>query len=433
MNATHDYRGQVLRGNSFTNEELSDANFAGATLVDVNFDGANLTGSDFSMAHVEKSSFRGANLSGARMTGTKFSPATSFEGAILENSILSGIDAQYANFDKSDLTHTFLLAGDIRHSSFRNAVLDQANLECADFSFGILSGASFIDARFVDASLRNSDLSGANFGGVDLRKSFIGDSIWRDANLQQANLSSLIFGQADIEGCFIQDAVLEDCDMSLCVGNPSGEPLIPVSEAPVAPVTPVETYRPVIGLVPVARPAKQVAEPAEVDQAPDLTTQAPNISSGQPTTESKPATTFAVALEDVVRSLISEAKTFKLRTNHPEAIISPYVQGKLESDGSFSFEASSNKYLNPPLPAESSQELEDLGWSTPIPPELPNFYFKLDSHADKAEISQVVTNTLLYIFHGGNDIQVEYIRAVKKYDDALDTPLDLAIYQMENF
>ena len=427
---THDYRGQVLRSTKFVGSELAGANFAGATLVDVSFDGADLTGSDFSMAHVEKSSFRGANLSGARMTGTKFSPATSFEGANLENTILSGIDAQYANFDEANLTHTFLLAGDVRHSSFRNAVLDQANLECADFSFGILSGASFIDARFVDASLRNADLSGSNFGGVDLRKSFIGDSIWRGANLQQANLSSLIFGQADIEGCFVQDAILEGCDLSQCLGEPSGEPFIPISEAPVAPIIPVDTYRPVTGLVPVARSVKPTTESqSSVETKPEtpkesLQTQYANETSDTPAT-------FAEALGRVIQALVSEAKTFKLRTNHSGAIISPYVQGKLESDGSFSFEASSNKYVNPPMPEESAIELAQLGWSTPIPPELPNFYFKRDSKADKSEIAKVITKTLLDIFHGENTIEVEYKRSVKKYDDALDTPLDIAIQELE--
>lgn len=429
---THDYRGQVLRSKKFVDSDLAGANFAGATLVDVNFDGANLTGSDFSMAHVEKSSFRGANLSGARMTGTKFSPATSFEGANLENTILSGIDAQYANFDEADLTHTFLLAGDIRHSSFRNAVLDQANLECADFSFGILAGASFVDARFVDASLRNTDLSGSNLGGVDLRKSFIGDSIWRGANLQQANLSSLIFGQADIEGCFVQDAILEGCDLSLCVGEPSGEPFIPISEAPVAPIVPLETYRPVTGLVPVARPAKQSSVLQDVVEIkPEVPQELVQVSTTNETIQAP--TTFAEALGIVIQALVSEAKTFKLRTNHPGAIVSPYVQGKLESDGSFSFEASSNKYLNPPLTEESSTELAELGWSTPIPPELPNFYFKRDSKSDTSEIAQVITKTLLYIFHGGKDIDVEYKRAVKKYDDALDTPLDTALNIMGTF
>lgn len=429
MKKTNDYRGQVLRSIKFDDLDLEGANFAGATLVDVNFDGANLASSDFSMAHVEKSSFRSANLSGARMTGTKFSPATSFEGANLENSILSGIDAQYANFDEANLTHTFLLAGDIRHSSFRNAVLDQANLECADFSFGILSGASFVDARFVDASLRNADLSNTNFGGVDLRKSFISDCIWRGANLQQADLSSLFFGQADIEGCFVQDANLEDCDLSLCIGQPSGEPFMPVVSSPVAPVDP---YIPVAGLVPVARPAVSNLETTNTRETVVASASKPMVMSPATPPTQEP-TTFGEALQSVIAALVGEAKTFKLRTNHPGAAVSPYIQGKLESDGSFSFEASSNKYVNPPMPEESNLALIEIGWSSPILPELPNFYIKRGRQANVLEIAELVEGTLREIFSSGNEIQVEFTRAVKKYDDELDTVLDIAVATMSNF
>ncbi len=126
-----DHSGQDRTGASFIKKQLQKANFEEAVLVDADFSEAEAPGANFQGADLTRTEFRRADLTGA-----------DFRGAML------------------------------KETRFFQTILNEANLEKADFSSITLSGAKFKKANLRKlkgiASVAYVDFSGADLRGANL-------------------------------------------------------------------------------------------------------------------------------------------------------------------------------------------------------------------------------------------------------------------------
>lgn len=190
---------------------------------------ANLNGIDLSGVDLSGAVLRGAILDNARLHGAKLTHADLVD-ASLRGADLSGADLLLADFTGADLSGADLsdtastsdkeLGNVNRGPTFRNAVLDNANLQrsyCAssDFSGSHLAGTQFTDTNLAGANLSQNDFCGAlmrraDLTGADLRDSAMRKADLRECVLARANLSRADLSEADISGANLQSANLGD-------------------------------------------------------------------------------------------------------------------------------------------------------------------------------------------------------------------------------
>lgn len=165
-----------LDGLKMAGRDLSEADLSGASLVGADLRGANLTNASLYCADL-----RGCNLSHTRLMHADLRGA-SFKGADLSFAVLDHADLRAATMlyqgdtlkfqgnahDESPFGAVDFSNASLRHASFRNAKLDNAN-----FTDALLQGASFRGARLRNACFRSAVLTGVHLGELDVpAKSF---------------------------------------------------------------------------------------------------------------------------------------------------------------------------------------------------------------------------------------------------------------------
>lgn len=259
---------------------LAEADLQAAMMPEINLEeadlkDANLSGADLSRGKLGKVDLTRANLKEARLEGTDLRGAI-LTGADLTGAILTGarLDKAYlrlANFSKADLTQATLVDVDgrgwletdaeknvrIHRTSFkeavlRNADLSEAYLRLCDFRGADLTGARLISADLtsidaapiqmkdqknlvaifqsadlsmvclVKAHLNYCDFRKANLYGADLRQAILGGS-FKEADLSQAILLDTELTRCDLTGAKLVGANLEGCKFNQ-VRMPDGQP-----------------------------------------------------------------------------------------------------------------------------------------------------------------------------------------------------------------
>ncbi|WP_036265354.1 pentapeptide repeat-containing protein [Mastigocoleus testarum] len=220
--------GEFLKGGSFSDAYLGDANLTGVNLSnanlsnsflgDANLTAANLSGANFSGANLGDVNFSGADLSGANLRNADLSGAT-LSGANLNGADFSGADLSYA-----DLSSAKLKNGILERANLTNSLLIDADLTSANLSHGVFFGANLSDTKLEQVNLSYSDLcradlSGANLQGSNLLGSNLSDSILFGANLHNAallaaDLSHSKFNGAFLSGANLKGAILLGADLS---------------------------------------------------------------------------------------------------------------------------------------------------------------------------------------------------------------------------
>lgn len=171
-----DFTGAVLRDARLNKASLRGCRLAGAILDQAWLLDADLTGADL----------KGASLYQAQLIGAKLDRAD-FTGARAPSN-LSRTSLQGARFVDADL------GADMKNQSMGliRGVLNNANLDGADFTNANLNRVDFEFASLRGANLSGADLTFANLGGADLTGARIGGANFDQADLHSAKLLSLI-------------------------------------------------------------------------------------------------------------------------------------------------------------------------------------------------------------------------------------------------
>jgi hypothetical protein len=126
-------------------------------------------------------SYRDANLEGAQLNGANFS------GRNLRGANLAKVSAVDSNFSGANLKDASLEEGNFENANFSGANLKNANAEHARFVGANLTGTNFRDANlegvdFTEAKLAGANLYGANLEGATLPN---GEAFERESDLNR--------------------------------------------------------------------------------------------------------------------------------------------------------------------------------------------------------------------------------------------------------
>jgi uncharacterized protein YjbI with pentapeptide repeats len=153
--------GNDLTDWDFTGVDLSDARFGrhlawnASVLMNVDFTGANLKDAYFYQCQLEN-----ANLTGATVTGTRFSST-----GLTSEQLYSTASYQEKDLQRIYLDHNDLTGWDFREQNLSRVKLGDATLTNADFT----------GANLTDAELGTTPLTSANLTGADLRGALVDD------------------------------------------------------------------------------------------------------------------------------------------------------------------------------------------------------------------------------------------------------------------
>jgi uncharacterized protein YjbI with pentapeptide repeats len=164
-----------------------------------------------SLGGSEKLDLRDADLSGADLSGCKFSHAD-MRGANLEGTILAGTDFQLANLEGAIFCGATADAPPdggpyFMRADLRSAVFDGAALKHADFAEAYLEAANFQNAHLVSCSFRKANLQRADF-----TKALLFDCHFTESQLSSAKLCEAHFSRTHLERAVLSEANVASAD-----------------------------------------------------------------------------------------------------------------------------------------------------------------------------------------------------------------------------
>ena len=256
----------------FRNANLTKANLKGIVLCHADLRGANLEG-----AHLESYSYWvgsaedenhqwisiSSNLASANLSGINLTKAhlrvylysswvykdmafvgvdfPSFNGAILYEANLSGIDLSRVDFSGANLSKANLSKTNLNEANLSGAYLQKATLNQADLTKANLTRADFHGANLREIVLDNSKLHQTSLQEADLTGVNLENVILEDTNLGKANLASIdfrkkILASTNLSGSSLNGANL--CDLCLNGKDLRG---VDLSEADLSRVQALET------------------------------------------------------------------------------------------------------------------------------------------------------------------------------------------------
>jgi pentapeptide repeat protein len=152
---------------------------ASIELRGVSFEDAALRDADFQYARFRGVDFLNADLSGSDLGHTEW-----------WRSILVGTD-----LDETNLEFATLYRQDLVSASLRNAKMHCANLARAYLAGARMSGADLREVDLTEALMSEADLSGANLTGA----------VMRDADLSGADLTGTVLTGVDLRGANLEN------------------------------------------------------------------------------------------------------------------------------------------------------------------------------------------------------------------------------------
>lgn len=215
-----------LEGIKMNKRSNPRANFTNANFKEALLDGAFIENADLMGANFEEVDFVDGSLVGSNLTDAKISGAD-FIGTDLTDAILVDIESTYVFFNFADLTRTnFTGAKLTEFTTFDRAILKDtiftgAELQNADFSRATnLNGTKFNNAKLQDAMMDNLDLRNVDFTGANLSS-----TVLLSANMNGMNLTTVVSMQnADLRdtqliGAQLQGVNMNDAKMQLAHMN----------------------------------------------------------------------------------------------------------------------------------------------------------------------------------------------------------------------
>ncbi len=186
----------------FTNAHASYASFRRtsfryAKLTAICFDNGFAPDSDFSHIVGAQGIFRRTDLRGS-----------TFENAILTEANFESSQLCGVSFRSAYLAKASLLDANVQNTDFSQCDLTWANLSHLDLTRTNLHGAVLREARMVLCNLENMDLTQFTLTWANLRNSSLCGSQAQGANLQNVNLRSAQLGEVDWENADLRNADL---------------------------------------------------------------------------------------------------------------------------------------------------------------------------------------------------------------------------------
>lgn len=162
-----------------------------------------------------------------------------FIDAFLGGGNMRGISAKGGDwagcdFERSDLTFSFLEMVRLEGALFKNTILERtkfkqchsprANFNGAKMAECILENASYLKASFVSADLSKTDLLGdfseADFDGANMVNSDMQWSVFTQSSMQGVDMSDTNFTNADFTLAKIRNSSMKDADFTKsCLDN----------------------------------------------------------------------------------------------------------------------------------------------------------------------------------------------------------------------
>jgi len=160
------------------------ASFAGADLEGVTLSGLDLRGIDLGGAMLKDSKLMGMDLSGANLGGALLWGAK-IDNTQLVGSDLKRVDANWAQFYRTDLQGAVLDGADFSHTTLREVVFTDVS-----FQFGKMETATVLQSQVSCTNFEMSQLNRTNFTNSDLSMT----------NLKRASIEQAAFVHTDLEG-----------------------------------------------------------------------------------------------------------------------------------------------------------------------------------------------------------------------------------------
>jgi uncharacterized protein YjbI with pentapeptide repeats len=174
-------------------------------MVNTSFFGAYLRGSNLSGANLERAYLNLARLEGTDLSGANLKDATIFQ-AIFDKT----------NFKNANLTNARMIG------TLGNVDMSEANIQQGKFGLDIGNqpmGAMRFDAvggNFANTNFEGADINRSNFKFADFRNANL-----RNTDLFRADFSKADFTGADITGANLNEAILDGTIMTNVKGLPS--------------------------------------------------------------------------------------------------------------------------------------------------------------------------------------------------------------------
>ena len=188
-----DFSGADLRGASFYETTMPNANFQGANCTRASFIYTKMHNAKFQGATISKSNFGGADLTGADFSGLKMTDV-SFEEAILKGAKFSKtiiIRSEYSEIDFND--------ADFTNADFTNADFSGANFDYSEYNYANFTNANFTNS-FIIGTFSGAIFDGTIFNSATLQGSFqVGyknkekSKIFNNVKFLNANLEKISF------------------------------------------------------------------------------------------------------------------------------------------------------------------------------------------------------------------------------------------------
>lgn len=121
---------------------------------------------DWQRCYVDGRDFTAHDLTGARLR------ETSFQRAILDRAVLTGVDGYRARF----------ISATMKGARLDQGIFAEADFTKADLAGASLTGADLRRAKFFRANLRGADLTGGKTLGADFLNADLSGARWVDGN-----------------------------------------------------------------------------------------------------------------------------------------------------------------------------------------------------------------------------------------------------------
>ena len=164
-----------------------------------------LPGADLRYAKLEVASLKGAHLEGANLYGADLQGANLL-GAYLQKANLREADLELAMAEGADFDDADLGMANLQRAFFGKTHLNKANLKGANLRSAHLYMALIAGANLEEADLMNADLGGANLQGANLQGANLRNAILQGANLQGTNLYKVLISNESIRNGSLRGA-----------------------------------------------------------------------------------------------------------------------------------------------------------------------------------------------------------------------------------
>jgi adenylate cyclase class 1 len=202
-----------IEDTKFQGEVLSDIDLSGIDLQGVNFDGAFFSNVNLSSAKLYSVTFKGARFENVKMENALL------DSVSFENAVLKGVSSTKASFKSCDFTNSWIYGSSFDSARLNGSLFVNANINKTDFSRSDLTETSFVHSDLARVSFNFAILHLSDFSLVQARICDFSGVDLSTVGRQHADLNtpSALFGDVVIPPFFFENDLLEAGGFDLLV------------------------------------------------------------------------------------------------------------------------------------------------------------------------------------------------------------------------